>query len=59
MPEIASTTEHSLKTVTTILEKYLSRTAALAEAAIDKFENAAATDFTNRLQTGRIADPSG
>jgi integrase len=57
VPEIASITGHSLKTVTTILEKYLSRTAALAEAAIDKFENAAATDFANRLQTGRIADP--
>lgn len=48
MPEIASITGHSLKTVTTILEKYLSRTAALAESAMDKFENAAATDFANR-----------
>lgn len=59
VPEIASITGHSLKTVTTILEKYLSRTAALAEAAIEKFENAAATDFANRLQTGRTADPNG
>jgi integrase len=53
VPEIAAITGHSLKTVTTIPEKYLSQTRALAEAAIDKFENAPATDFANRLQ---IAD---
>ncbi|SEM02487.1 hypothetical protein SAMN04515666_106506 [Bosea lupini] len=51
VPEIASITGHSLKTVNTILEKYLSRTRALAEAAMAKFENAPATDFANRLQT--------
>ncbi|MFC5507794.1 tyrosine-type recombinase/integrase [Bosea massiliensis] len=57
VPEIASITGHSLKTVTTIMEKYLSRTAALAEAAMEKFENASATDFANRLQTGSISGP--
>ena len=54
VPEIAAITGHSLKTVTTILEKYLSRTKALAEAAIEKFENAPATDFASRLQTGPV-----
>lgn len=57
VPEIASITGHSLKTVTTILEKYLSRTRALAEAAIEKFENASATNFANRLQTGPVGKP--
>lgn len=51
VPEIAAITGHSLKTVNTIMEKYLSRTRALAEAAIEKFENAPATNFANRLQT--------
>ncbi|MFC5423078.1 tyrosine-type recombinase/integrase [Bosea eneae] len=57
VPEIAAITGHSLKTVTTILEKYLSRTRTLAEAAIEKFENAPATDFANRLQTGPVGKP--
>lgn len=50
-PQIASITGHSLKTVATILEKYLSRTSALAEEAVTLFENARSTDFANRLQT--------
>ena len=51
VPEIASITGHSLKSVHTILEKYLSRTKLLAESAMTKFENASSTDFANRLQT--------
>lgn len=51
VPEIASITGHSLKSVHTILEKYMSRTRALATSAMNKFENASSTDFANRLQT--------
>lgn len=51
IPEIASITGHSLKSVHTILEKYMSRTKALAKSAMAKFENASSTDFANRLQT--------
>jgi len=51
VPEIASITGHSLKSVYTILEKYLSRTKSLARSAMTKFENASSTDFANRLQT--------
>lgn len=51
VPEIASITGHSLKSVHTILEKYLSRTKALASSAMTKFENASSTGFANRLQT--------
>jgi integrase len=52
-PEIAAITGHSFKTVSVILEKYLARTRALADQAIFRFENAKATRFANRLQTGR------
>lgn len=51
VPEIASITGHSLKSVYSILEKYMSRTEALAKSAMTKFENASSTDFANRLQT--------
>ncbi|MEQ8599905.1 MAG: tyrosine-type recombinase/integrase [Devosia sp.] len=51
VPEIASITGHSLRSVHTILEKYMSRTRALAKSAMTKFENASSTDFANRLQT--------
>jgi integrase len=51
VPEIAAITGHSLKSVDTILEKYLSRTESLAKSAMAKFENASSTDFANRLQT--------
>lgn len=51
-PQIASITGHSLKTVTTILDKYLARTRHLAEGAMTLFQNAKATRFANRLQTG-------
>jgi site-specific recombinase XerC len=49
--QVASVTGHSLKTVTTILEKYLARTRGLSDAAIMNFENSPRTDFANRLQT--------
>jgi hypothetical protein len=49
--EIAAITGHFLQSVEAILEKYLSRTRHLAEAAIVKFENAQRTKFANRLQT--------
>lgn len=51
VPEIASITGHSLKSMHTILEKYMSRTKALAKWAMTKFENASSTVFANRLQT--------
>ncbi len=50
-PQIAAITGHSLKTVTTILDKYLARTRTLAEEAITLFENAKSTKFANQLQT--------
>jgi integrase len=49
---IATITGHKLKSVEVILDKYLSRTRHLAEAAISLFQNAKATAFANRLQTG-------
>lgn len=52
VPMIAAITGHSLKTVNSILEKYLARTRALAEQAIINFQNAQATKFANHLQTG-------
>lgn len=51
VPQIASITGHKLSTVTTILERYLARTRALAEQAIFNFENSPRTEFANRLQT--------
>lgn len=51
MQQVASVTGHSLKTVTSILEKYLARTRGLSDAAILNFENSPRTDFANRLQT--------
>lgn len=50
--QIAAITGHSLKSVTAILDKYLARTRHLAEGAIALFQNAQATAFANRLQTG-------
>ncbi len=51
VPEIASITGHSLKSVHGIIERYLARTATLATAAMDKFQNASSTNFANQLQT--------
>lgn len=53
-PQIAAITGHSLKTVTSILDKYLARTRALASAAVTLFENASSTQFANRLQTSAL-----
>lgn len=52
VPEIAAITGHTLKSAHGILEKYLSRTGALAGSAMTKFQNARSTDFVNRLETG-------
>jgi integrase len=48
-PRIAAITGHSLKTVTTILDKYLARTRALAGEAVTLFESARSAQFANRL----------
>jgi integrase len=55
---IATITGHSLKTVTTILERYLARTRPLAEQAMFHFENSPRTKFANQMQTGATA-PKG
>ncbi|AXS39230.1 site-specific integrase [Breoghania sp. L-A4] len=51
LPEIAAITGHSLRTVSTILEKYLALTRPLAEQAIARLENKNETAFANQLQT--------
>lgn len=58
-PQIAAITGHSLKTVTTILDRYLARTRALAGEAVTLFENAPSTKFANRLQTATPKTPKG
>ncbi len=50
--EIATITGLSLRTINKILDVYLARTRVLADNAIHRFENAPATRFANRLQTG-------
>jgi integrase len=50
-PQIAAVTGHSLRSVSTILDRYLARTRPLAEGAIALFQNAKTTRFANRLQT--------
>jgi integrase len=50
-PQIAAITGHNLKSVSSILERYLARTRVLASEAIARFENASSTNFANRLQT--------
>ena len=54
VPQIATITGHSLKTVDQILEQYLARTKGLAEQAIANFENSPRTKFANQLQTQAI-----
>lgn len=51
VPQIATITGHSLKTVTVILDRYLARTRALADQAIFNWENSPRTEFANQLQT--------
>lgn len=58
-PQIAAITGHSLKTVTTILDKYLSRTRVLAGEAVALFENAKSTKFANQLQTKALSVTKG
>ena len=53
--QIATITGHSLGTVTGILEGYLARTRALAEQAIENWENSPRTEFANQLQTAAPA----
>lgn len=50
-PQIAAITGHSMKHVTSILDKYLARTSVLAGETITLFENAKSTKFANQLQT--------
>ena len=58
-PQIAAITGHSLKTVTTIIDKYLARTRTLAGEAVALFENAKSTEFANRLQTRAPVENKG
>lgn len=51
VPQVASITGHSLKSVTTILDRYLARTRHLAGEAVALFENGKSTRFANQLQT--------
>jgi len=53
-PQIAAITGHSLRTVSSILDRYLARTRILAVSAMRLFENATSTDFANRLQTSQL-----
>lgn len=52
VPQVVSITGHTMQSAHRILERYLARTSALSAAAILHFENAPATAFANRLQTG-------
>jgi integrase len=52
--QIAAVTGHSIRTVHTIIEKYLARTRHLSDAAILNFENSERTKFANQLQTGAV-----
>jgi integrase len=52
IPLISAITKHSLKSAHTIFERYMARTRHMADQAIALFENAPATKFANRLQTG-------
>jgi integrase len=53
--QIASVTGHSIRTVHTIIEKYLARTRHLSDVAILNFENSPRTKFANELQTSDSA----
>ena len=48
VPEIAAISGHALRSVETILQRYLARTKAQAESAISKLENASRTKSVNR-----------
>jgi integrase len=51
IPQICAITGHSLASATQILEKYMARNSALADAGIHRLETARETAFANRLQT--------
>jgi integrase len=51
VPQIASITGHSLRSVTDILDRYLARTKGLSSSAMRLFENAPNARFANQLQT--------
>lgn len=52
VPEICSITGHTLQSAQRILDRhYLKRTPVLAASAVERFENASATNFANQLQT--------
>ena len=48
VPEIAAISGHTLRSVESILERYLARTRTLADGAISKLENASRTKSVNR-----------
>lgn len=58
--QIAAIAGHSLRTVSSILDRYLARTRTrtLATSAMTLFENATSTDFANRLQTRAVSGGS-
>lgn len=55
-PQIAAITGHSLKSVSSIIDKYLARTRTLSGEAMTLFQNAKSTEFANRLQTADQKD---
>ena len=58
VPEIASITGHTFRSVTKILEVYLPRTSALANNAIARLENKTRPNSANQLQTATLKDRS-
>jgi integrase len=53
--QIAQITGWSVRTASTIIDRYLARTRGLADQAIFAFENSPRAEFANRLQTGAPA----
>ena len=51
VPEIAAITGHTIKSVTSIIAKYMAATAAQGEAAMRKLEHALRTNLQTKLQT--------
>ena len=49
--QVCAITGHTLESATRILSRYLATTAAIAKAAILRFESAPETAFANQLQT--------
>ncbi|MEL6967268.1 MAG: tyrosine-type recombinase/integrase [Pseudomonadota bacterium] len=57
--QVASITGHSMKSISSILDRYLARTRVLAGEAIDLLENARRTKFANQMQTGDVSTERG